>query len=152
MFGIGSDGTQGLSGGTEENVVNSRFVLIGEGGNLLRHREDDVEILGIEKFGLPVFQPLRTSQRLAFRAVPVGTRVIRRALVAAGVTLLKMTAQSRGPAEFNGVHHASLPAREGSLVLLPVRRPVAAEDIRYFQPGTLHRPALRNAEAQRVEP
>src|SRR5215472_18986332 len=62
-----------------------------------------------------------------------------------------MTAQSRGPAEFDSVHDAPLPAREGSLVFLPVRRPVAAEDIRHFQPGTLHRRALRNAEAQRVE-
>src|SRR5215471_19437153 len=101
MLGIGGDGTKGLGGGTEEDVVNGRFVLIGEGGNLLRHREDDVEILGIEKFGLPVFQPLGAGQRLAFWAVPVGTRVIRRALVAAGVTLLQMTAQSRGPAEFD---------------------------------------------------
>src|SRR5215472_15079484 len=132
MFGIGSDGTQGLSGGTEEDVVNGLFVLIGEGGNLLRHREDDVEILGIEKFGLPVFQPLGAGQRLAFWAMSVAARVIGRALVAAGVTLLQMTAESRGSADFDGVQHASLPVREGSLVFLPIRRPVAAEDIRHF--------------------
>src|SRR5215469_16845858 len=94
MLGIRSDGAQGFGGGTEEDAVDRLFVLIGEGGNLLRQGEDDVEILGFQKFGLPVFQPLGAGQGLTFGTVSVGARVIGWALVAAAVTLLQMTAQS----------------------------------------------------------
>src|SRR5215467_10675781 len=101
VLGIGSDGAQGFGGGTEEEAVDRLFVLIGEGGNLFRHREDDVEILGFQKFGLPVFQPLGAGEGLALGTVSVGTGVIGRALVAAAVTLLQMTTQSGRAAEFD---------------------------------------------------
>src|SRR5215831_11697133 len=43
VFGISGDGAQGLGRGTKENAVDHLFVLIGEGGNLFRQGEDDVE-------------------------------------------------------------------------------------------------------------
>ena len=43
VLGIGSDGAQGFGGGPEEDAINRLFVLIGEGGNLFRQGEDDVE-------------------------------------------------------------------------------------------------------------
>ena len=36
VLGIGSDGAQGLGGGAEEQAVDERLVLIGDGGNGLR--------------------------------------------------------------------------------------------------------------------
>src|ERR1019366_3530958 len=76
--------------------------------------------------------------------------MVRGALVAAAVTLLQVTAQGGSPAEFDGAHHAPLPARERICVFLPVRRTIAAKDIGHFEFGAFHRPALRNAEGQRA--
>jgi hypothetical protein len=102
-----------------------------------------VEILGFQKFGLPVFQPLGAGQGLTLGTVSIGARVIGGALVAAGVTLLQMTAQSGSSAEFDVAHHPPLRLRERCGMFLPVRRPVAAEDIRHFQLGALHRPGAQ---------
>ena len=44
VLGVGGDSAQGLRRGAEENAVNHLFVLIGDGGNLFRYGEDDVEI------------------------------------------------------------------------------------------------------------
>jgi hypothetical protein len=118
--------------GTEEDAVNRLFVLISEGGNLLGQGEDDVEILGFQKFGLTVFQPVGAGEGLALGTVSIGTGVIGRALVAAAVTLLQMTAQSGSAAEFDVAHHPPLRLRERWGMFLPVGRPVAAEDIRHF--------------------
>ena len=81
-----------LGRSAEENTVNLFFVLISDGGNLFRQREDDVEILDGQQFGLAVCEPLSAGQGLALGTVSIGTGVIGRALVAAAVTLLQMTA------------------------------------------------------------
>ena len=52
MFGIGSDGGQGRGSGSKENAVDEILVLVGDGSNLLGYREDDVEIVSLENFGL----------------------------------------------------------------------------------------------------
>jgi len=91
---------------------------------------------------LAVLEPLGARQGLTLGAVAISAAVIGRALVAAGVTLLQVTAQGGSPAEFDGAHHAPLPARERSCVLLPIRRTIAAEHIRHFKLGTLQRPAV----------
>ena len=87
---------------------------------------------------MAVLEPLGAGKGLALGAVAIPAAMIRRALVAAGVTLLQVAAQGGGTAEFNGAHHAPLPAGERSCVLLPVRRTIAAEDIRHFELGALH--------------
>ena len=69
--------------------------------------------------------------------------MVRGALVAAAVTLLQVTAQGGSPAEFDGAHHAPLPARERTCVLLPVSRTVAAEHIRHFEFGAFHPPGAQ---------
>jgi hypothetical protein len=139
--GTGGDGAQGLRRSAKENTVNHFFVLIGDGGNLFRQGEDDVEVRNGQKFRLAVFEPLGAGEGLTFGTVAISTGVEGGALVTAGVTLLQVAAQGGGAAEFDGTHHAPLSAREGSSVLLPVRRTVAAEDIRHFELRTLHGPA-----------
>jgi len=94
----------------EENPVDHFFVLIGEGGNLFRHGEDDVEILDGEEFGLTVLEPLGAGEGLALGAMAIAAAMIGGALVAAGVTLLQVAAQGGSTAEFDGAHHAPLPA------------------------------------------
>ena len=105
-----------------------------------------MEVFDGQEFGLAVLEPLGAGEGLAFWTVAISAAMVRGALVAAGVTLLQVAAQSGSTAEFDGAHHAPLPARERICVLLPVRRTVAAKDIGHFEFGALHRPALRNAE------
>ena len=73
MGRIGSDGLQGLGGGVEQDVVDGRFVLESDGSDFVWYCEHDVEVLGVEQFRAAVGQPLCTSERLAFWAVPVTT-------------------------------------------------------------------------------
>jgi hypothetical protein len=62
MLGIRSDGAQGFGRRLEENAVDYLLVLVGDGGNLFRHRKDNVEVLAVEQLGLAVSDPLRTGQ------------------------------------------------------------------------------------------
>jgi hypothetical protein len=71
MLGIGGNGAQGFGNSAEENAVDHFLVLVSDGGNLFRQSEDDVEVMGIEKLGLTILDPLSTSQGLAFCAVAI---------------------------------------------------------------------------------
>ena len=57
MFGIGSDGGQGLSGDTKQNVVDDLFVLVSDGSDLFGDGEDDMKIVGRENFGRSLLDP-----------------------------------------------------------------------------------------------
>lgn len=50
MLGSGGDGLQGFGGGVEQDVVDRCLVVMGDGGDLLRHGEDDVEVWHDQKF------------------------------------------------------------------------------------------------------
>ena len=58
----------------EQDVVDDRFVLKGDGGELLREGKHDVEIFAVEQLGLALLEPLRARQGLALGAVPVAAR------------------------------------------------------------------------------
>ncbi len=55
----------------EQDAIDDRLVLEGDGRDLVRHGEDDVEVLRRQELGLPVLQPLGAGQRLAFRAMAI---------------------------------------------------------------------------------
>jgi len=76
----------------EENTVNHFFVLIGEGGNLFRQREDDVKIGNGQQLRLAVFKPLGTGERLALGTMAIPAAIVCGTFVAAGVALLQMAA------------------------------------------------------------
>lgn len=137
VFGIRRDRVQRLGGRAEENVVDDLLVLIGDGGDLLGHGEDHVEVLHIEDLGAAVVQPLGAGQRLAFRAVPVAATVVRDALVPAGVALLDMAAERRRPATLDRRHDATL--RRGQRVPLTIGITIAAEHLRHLRPRPGHR-------------
>src|ERR1700752_1467604 len=108
MLGVSRNGTQGLGGSPEQNVVDALLVLQGNGGDGLRYGEDDVKILGVEKFGLTVFQPLGTGQRLTFWAVAISTAVVTDALVVTAIALFDMTTKCRCSAQLDRAHDATL--------------------------------------------
>src|SRR6478736_208473 len=99
MLGIGRDGAQGLAGRPEQNIVDDVLILKGNGCDWLRHSEDHMEILGVEKLGSTIIQPLAASQRLAFWAVAIPARIITDALVLTAITMFAaMTKQQlNGP-------------------------------------------------------
>ena len=108
MFGVSRNGAQRLGGGPEENVVDDLLVLQGNGGNRLRKSEDHMKILGVEKLGLTVFQPLGACQRLAFWTVAITAAVVTDALVVTAIAVLDMTTKCCRPAQFDRAHDATL--------------------------------------------
>ena len=61
VLGIGCDGGQSLGRDTEKNAVNHLLILIGDRRDRLWHREHDVKVRHIQKFGLAILDPLRAS-------------------------------------------------------------------------------------------
>ena len=57
MFGVGSDGGQGLGRGTKQNVVDGLFVLVSDGSDLFGDGEDDMEIVRGEERKPSSFNP-----------------------------------------------------------------------------------------------
>jgi hypothetical protein len=101
-----------------------------------------VEVLGIQKLGLAIFEPSSAGERLAFGTVAIGTGVISVALMAALITLLQMAAQNRSPAELDRSHDTALRHRQRSAMLLTIGFAVAAKHIRHLKLGAIHFPAL----------
>ena len=116
------------------------LVLIGNGCNLFWYGENHVEVLGIQKLGLAILEPLSPGQRLAFGTVAIGTGVISVALMATLITLLHVATQNSSPADLDCSHDAMLRHRHRSTILQAIICAVAAEYIRYFQPRAIHFP------------
>ena len=143
MLGIGGDGLQRFGGGAEENAIDHLLVLVGDRGNLFRHRKDDMEVRAVEKFGLAMLDPLCAGQRLTFWAVSIAAGVEAVALVVALIAAFEMTAENGRAAHFDGGHDASLCAGHRRAMLLSIGFAVAAEDIRHFQLRAIHGPAAQ---------
>ena len=140
MLRVSRDGGQCFGCDTEEDAVDHLLVLVGDGSDLLRHGKDDVKIGRIEEFGLPILDPLRPGQRLAFGAVPVAARVEAMALMAALVAAFEVAAESRRAAHLDGGHDASLRQGHRRVMLVSIGLPVATEHVRHFQLGAVHGP------------
>jgi hypothetical protein len=57
MLAIGGDGRHRLRRGAEQQIIDRRFVLPGNGGDLGRNAEDDMEIADRQEVGLALSQP-----------------------------------------------------------------------------------------------
>src|SRR3974377_853617 len=93
MVGVSRDRLQGFRRGLEENVVNHLLVLEGNSGNLFRHGEDHVKVGNIEKLRLPLLDPLRPGQALAFGAVSIPAAIEGVAFVATLIATFEMAAE-----------------------------------------------------------
>ena len=149
VLGVGRDRAQGVGGGPEEDAVDERLVLQGDGGDRLRDGEDDVEVRGVEELGVTVLDPLGPGQRLAAGAVPVAAGVVPDAGVVAAIALLDMPAEGGGPAGLDRVHDPPLGGRQGALLRAAIGLAVAAEDVRPLQRRPSHRPTLRSERWRR---
>src|SRR5215469_6734986 len=142
VFGISGDGAQSLRRSPEQDAIELSLVLVGDCCNLFRYGEDHVEVLGVQKLGLAILEPLSPGERLAFWTVPIAARVIRIALMAAVVTLLQMAAENSSPADLDRSHDPALRHRDRSVMLLTIGFAVAAKHIRHFELRAIHVPEL----------
>ena len=139
MFGIGSDGRQGLGRGSEQNAVDEIFVLVSNSGDRFGEGEDEMKIRGRENFRFPFFDPFGTRQGLALGAMSVAAAIVSVTLVRTAVAVLEMTTKGRRPAHLDRGHDASLCLGERRTMLLAIGFTIAAEDVRHFQLGAIHR-------------
>src|SRR6266481_125043 len=138
MFGIGSDGGQGLGRGSEQNAVDEIFVLVSNGRDLFGEREDDMKIVRRENLRFAVFDPLRTRQRLALGAMPVAAAIVTGALIRTAVAPLEVTAEGRRPAGLDRAHDSPLCRGERCTTVLSISFTIAAENVRHFQFWAIH--------------
>jgi hypothetical protein len=139
VLGVSRDGAQGLGRSPEQNVIDDLLVLQGNGGDGLRHGEDDMKILSVEKLGSTVFQPLGARQRLALWAVAITTTVVANPLVVTAIAAFDMTTKRRSSTQFDRAHDATLCGAERGAMDLTIGCAVAAEYIRHFRPHAGHR-------------
>src|SRR5262245_24040031 len=76
MLRIASNLAERFSDGAKEQIVELGLILEGEGMQLVRQREDDVEVTGLKQFVLPGFDPTMTRLSLALVAMTIATAVI----------------------------------------------------------------------------
>src|ERR1700678_2375696 len=138
MGRVSSDGAESLGRGAEQDIVDEALVLEGEGRDLLRHREDNMEILGVEEFRLAVSEPLR-GRATGTSGNSCRDRNYSDALVPAAVALLDMTAKRCCATQLDCGHSATLRGGESGAVLLSICVAVAAEHIRHFGGVAGHR-------------
>jgi hypothetical protein len=99
---IGCDFQQRLRSGSEQQIVKQAGVLQSQDIQLVRYREDYVEIAGVEEFAFPSRQPALASLCLTLGAVPVATRVVGDGLITATRASIAMPAQGGSAATLNG--------------------------------------------------
>ena len=92
----------------------------------------------VQELRLAMFDPLRPRKRLALRTMPIAAAVIGDALMRTAVARLDMPAERSGAACGDRPHDAPLRIGQRRLVLSTIGCTVAAEDIRHFEPGSLH--------------
>jgi hypothetical protein len=104
MSPIGGDGAQRLGGGMEQDLVDRAGILEGNRGDLIGNREDDMEILGLEKLFPPSLDPFRSGEPLALGATARTAAVIRDPSFATAVALFDMASERRRSAALDGSH------------------------------------------------
>ena len=138
MLGVSCDGLQSFRGGLEENAVHRFLVLVSDRGDLFRHGKNHMEIRNFQKFGVPVLDPLRSGQTLAFGAVSIPAAIECVPFIAALIAAFEVAAENCRATHLDSGHDAPLSHRHRRAMLLSIRFSVAAEDIRHFQLGTIH--------------
>ena len=148
VLGIGRDCQHGLGRGSEQQIVDHRFVLVGDIGDCRRQCEDHMEVGHGQELGLAFGEPLLCRSALTFWAVPVAAGVIGDSREGSVLAAHDMPAERRRAATLDRRHNLELAEADMAGVSLPPRRSVGAEDIRDLESGTDHasrrfRPAAR---------
>ena len=143
MLGVARDGLQGFCRGLEKDAIDYLLVLVSDRGDLFRYREDHMKIGDLQKFGLPVLDPLRPGQTLAFGAVSIPAAIERVPFITALIAAFEVAAEDCRATHFDSGHDASLSHRHRRAMLLSISFSVAAKHVRYFQFWTIHGPGAQ---------
>lgn len=108
MTGVGGDGQHRIGGGLEQQVIDERLIVEGDGCDLGGEREHDMEIADGEEVDLAGFEPSARGSALAPWAVPVAAAVIGDPPVPAVGTGLDMSTESGGAAMLDRRHDLEL--------------------------------------------
>ena len=141
MPGIGGDGHHRLGRRPEQQIIDQRFVLQGDVGDLGRQGEDDMEIPDRQQIGLALGQPGPCGITLAFGAMPVAATVIGDPLMAAVRAGLDVTAKGGGTAMFDRRHDLQLKQAQMSGMVGPIGGSGSTENV-----GDLERGAARTSQ------
>ena len=142
---IGGDRRERLSRGREQQSIDLGLVLVGDGTDLRRQSEHDVEVRHRQQLGLARLKPGLRRPPLALRAVPIPARVVGDARVGAVFAALDVAAERSGATYLYGRHDAPLGEAQMGLVGRAPAGPVAAENIRHLQDWPRHRRRIRPA-------
>jgi hypothetical protein len=128
-----------------DSIVRINYVLFrasqraAAGSNTIEdHITGTATLLALEKFGLPVLDPLRSGQTLAFWAVSIAAAIERIPFIGALIAAFEVAAENRCAAHLDGGHDAPLSHRHRRAMLLSISLSVAAEHVRHFQLRTIH--------------
>ncbi len=91
----------------EQKGKHHFFVLQNDRVELVRKREDAVEVWNRQEFLLPLLNPLFLHHRLTLRTMSIPAGVVRWLLPVAFRTNIQMTLKRRGSADLNQVHDAA---------------------------------------------
>ena len=119
----------GCARSQESAVVHHRLVVEGDGGDLGRQREHDVEVTDGQEVSLPLGEPRARGCPLTFWTMPISAAVVSDAPMAAVLACLDVTAESRCPALFNRRHDLELVQAQVAGMGHPVSGPRRPEDI-----------------------
>jgi hypothetical protein len=138
VTGIGGHFQERCGAGLEEQAVDQPLVLIGERRQLVREREDYMNVTKGQEFLAPLRQPAVARPGLTLGTVPVATRVIGDGAMTTANAAIPMAAQSGGAATLDGMQH--LPLRPGQPGPAPFDEAFAlgAKDIGHLEGGPNH--------------
>ena len=135
MLGICRDDAQRLGCGLEQDRVDRRLVLEGDGGYRRRYGEYDMEVGHRKQVSLPGLQPIRTGLPLTLRTMPIAAGIVGTPNLPAGGARFDVSAERRRPAQFDGAHDATLDAAEVTRMRMAIGIAMTAENVRHLQAG-----------------
>src|SRR5438067_778269 len=139
VFGIRRHFQQGGSGGLEQKSEQDFFVLPHQWDKQVRHAENEMKIVHGQQLLLALGEPLLASAGLAFRTMPIPTRVIgdRGTMPTAGA-LIEVTAECGSPTARNGQQHFDVLPADPLAVSFDEGSSGAADDIGHLQRWPTH--------------
>lgn len=154
MLRIGRDGPHRLGCRLEQQIVDQRLVVKGDGGDLGRQGEHDMEIAHRQQIRFPRFQPRSRRRALTLRTMPVTTAVVSDPPVPAVGAGFDVPAQRSGSAMLDRRHDLELVQTQVSGMDGPIGRPGSAEDVGDLEGGhtsAVGRFLCRQKQAELVE-
>jgi len=129
---------QRLRDGGKEQTVRQLWIRTKERMELIGDSEDDMVVLDRQQMLLLCGEPADLLKALTLRTVPISTRIVGDLTKPTPVTLVQMTAESRGAATQDVSHHTYLLTVEPRKLIRPL-----TEDVGELQLGATPTAARR---------